>query len=166
MKKIFISTFILFTSTTFGQTTGRLPNKTLKDSVFVKGDIIKIPEIVYSTCCLACLDGVGLEMKDSLNIVGNFILKHPKYIFQIGSHTDQRGNKQKNVELAQRRASSVKDYLVKIFPIDSTTISAKGYGGNLPIVNTETIQKAKTKEEKEKLHQINRRTDLTVIGIK
>jgi hypothetical protein len=47
-KRILLSTFFLLSLIAFGQPRGRLPNKTLIDTVFATGDIIKIPEIVYN----------------------------------------------------------------------------------------------------------------------
>lgn len=166
MRRLFISLFLFAALTGAGQTKSFRPDKTLTDSVFSKGDIIKIPEIVYSTCCLGCLDYFVPGIQDSLNIIGGFIIKHPGYIFQITSHTDQRGNEQKNVELSRKRANAVKNYLMKSFSIDSTIIFSEGYGGRSPIINILKIKEAMTKEEKERLHQMNRRTELKVIDVK
>ncbi len=45
--KVVIAILIFLAGTAFSQTEGRYPNKTLKDSIFVKGDFIKIPELIF-----------------------------------------------------------------------------------------------------------------------
>jgi len=159
MKKIFISTFILFTLTTFGQTKGRLPNKTLKDSIFSKGDIIKIPELYYSLS-----NPFNDMVRDSLEPVAAFLKKYLTLKIEISCYTDSRGAANGNLQLSKFRAESVWDYLIKGKGIDSARLSYKGYGKSLLIISDNEILKAKTKEEKEKLHQINRRTELKVVS--
>lgn len=145
---------------------GQKANKTILDSAFKVGDIIKLPEVPFQSCCWGSPDGVTSSTKDTLNKIGNFILRYPSLIFQLESHTDQRGEPGKNSKLSQERANSIRKYLIHSFPIDSTKLIAKGWGDSDPIFTDKDIQKVKTKEEKEYLHAQNRRTQLRIVGQK
>lgn len=101
---------------------------------------------------------------------------------EINSHTDAKGNEFYNLDLSQRRAKSCVDYLVSK-GIDPARLIAKGCGetqpntlmgtdkkpildaeGN-PILLTEAyIETKKSKAEKDKLHQKNRRTSFRVLN--
>lgn len=140
-------------------------NKTINDSVFKVGDIIRIPTIMYALC-QACPDGMLLSSKDSLDKIGKFILKYPAISFQIESHTDSRGDALKNKQLSQNRASSIRDYIIHNFAVDSAKLTVKGFGKSSLLITDNEIMKAKTKQEKEEMHAQNRRTQLRVIAIK
>jgi peptidoglycan-associated lipoprotein len=96
------------------------------------------------------------------------------------SHTDSRGSDQDNIELSQKRAQSVVDYLIQK-GIDPIRVSAKGYGESQPkqvtkrmneqypflragAVLTETyINSLPNVEQQEIAHQFNRRTEFRVL---
>jgi OOP family OmpA-OmpF porin len=81
--------------------------------------------------------------------VADFMAKYPKASAVIEGHTDNVGKEAANVKLSQRRADSIKEYLVKKFKIDGSRIKAVGYGPNKPIASNAT------KEGRQK----NRRVD-------
>lgn len=58
----------------------------------------------------------------------DILLKYPKLSAEFGSHTDCRASVAYNENLAQRRADSAVNYLVKMWKIDPKRIVAKGYG--------------------------------------
>lgn len=134
-------------------------NKSLNDSTFKIGDIIRIPEIVY------VLDGNGHENDSTLKTIANFINSHKNIVFEIGSHSDSRGKPLKNSELTVNRAKSVRLALIERFAVNPDQITSKGYGMTKPLISDITIKKAKTNQEKEELHQKNRRTELKIISI-
>ncbi|MBK8807473.1 MAG: OmpA family protein [Bacteroidales bacterium] len=71
---------------------------------------------------------------------------------ELGGHTDNSGQKAKNITLSVNRAKSVYDYLVKS-GISPNRLKYKGYADEMPIVpNTTAENKAK-----------NRRTEFTVL---
>ena len=155
MRILLIIIFVSVTISSFSQ-----PNKSLSDSSFVKGDIIKVPELVF-------IDSRITKITiDSLNLIGSFLIKHPNFEVEIGCHTDSRGSAENNNIISELRAKSIRDYLISQFKIDSTTIKYKGYGESKPIVSEIEIQHAKTKEEKEKLFAINRRVELKILDFK
>lgn len=144
----------------YSERIGKLPNKTLKDSIFSKGDVIRIPEIVF------VLDGNGMENYDSLKVVANFIKNHPEFTFEIESHVDSRGYAEKNLELTEKRAKNTKDYLLKEFSVNPTQLTSKGYGETQPLIPDTELSKAKSAQEKEEMHRVNRRIVLTIITVK
>lgn len=88
------------------------------------------------------------------------ILKeNPKIVIELGSHTDCRGIDAYNIILSQRRAQSAVDYIVIKGGIESSRISAKGYG------ETQHVNKCKNNVLcTEAEHQQNRRTEFKVVS--
>jgi outer membrane protein OmpA-like peptidoglycan-associated protein len=63
----------------------------------------------------------------------------PDVAFEVGGHTDTRGHPAYNIDLSQRRAQSVVNYLVdKGFPREG--LSAVGYGADRPKVSNDTAE--------------------------
>ncbi|AEA43673.1 OmpA family protein [Fluviicola taffensis] len=81
------------------------------------------------------------------------IMKRKKEIkIQIDGHTDSDGDNQANQQLSQKRAESVRNYLISK-GIDATRVKAKGNGESKPIADNNTAQgKAQ-----------NRRTEITIL---
>ncbi len=77
---------------------------------------------------------------------------HPNMIVEIAGHTDNVGSDDYNLRLSQRRAESVRQYLLKK-GIKPHRIIAKGYGERQPLVSNDT------EEERGR----NRRTEVRVI---
>jgi len=71
----------------------------------------------------------------------------------ITGHTDQRGNEEYNLELSERRAKTVKDYLTNK-GIDPKRLKSEWLGKTRPVHDCET------KDCTEAMHQLNRRTEL------
>ena len=81
------------------------------------------------------------------------IMKRKKDLkIRIDGHTDSDGEEGANQILSQKRAESVKNYLISQ-GIDANRIAAKGYGESNPIADNATAQgKAK-----------NRRTEISIL---
>lgn len=80
-----------------------------------------------------------------------FLESNPTITILIQGHTDDEGNADNNLRLSQKRAESVKSYLIKL-GIDAKRLQAKGYGQTEPKVpNTSPENRAK-----------NRRTDFVI----
>ena len=94
------------------------------------------------------------ESKIGLDTIINILKENPDVNIQISAHTDERGAKDYNVELSQKRAQSVVNYLIA-GGINTTRLIAKGYGFSMPL-----IKNAKTEEQ----HQMNRRTTFKVLN--
>lgn len=154
MKKIFISTFLFLSIIALGQTKSLLPNRTLKDTVFNKGDIIKIPLLIYDLSY-----PIRPETVDSLKPVAEFLKEYQRLKVEIGCHTQYEPEN----HLTEFRAKLVCEVLVKTYGVNADKITYKGYGSTLPIITKKEISKAKTEEEKIKFYLINQRTELKVL---
>ncbi|MGE5356866.1 MAG: OmpA family protein [Deltaproteobacteria bacterium] len=91
------------------------------------------------------------ESESTLNILFNVLKNNSQFFVVIGSHTDCRGDEEYNIDLSQKRAQSVVDYLGNK-GISSVRIKAKGYGKNKLLENCDCD---KCTEDQ---HQLNRRT--------
>jgi OOP family OmpA-OmpF porin len=56
---------------------------------------------------------------------------------EVAGHTDSRGNDSYNLKLSQRRAESVRDYLISM-GIESSRLTARGYGESQPVATNST----------------------------
>jgi OOP family OmpA-OmpF porin len=70
--------------------------------------------------------------------VADFMKKYPTVKTTIEGYTDNVGSMKSNIELSQRRAESVKDYLVNKYGIDPSRLQAIGYGPTRPIADNKT----------------------------
>jgi len=68
------------------------------------------------------------QYHDEVAKVGDFMKKYPTTTAVIEGYSDEVGNDDYNMQLSQRRAESVVKSLVDNFGIDSSRLSAKGYG--------------------------------------
>jgi outer membrane protein OmpA-like peptidoglycan-associated protein len=73
----------------------------------------------------------------------------------IQGHTDQRGSEDYNIELSERRAKVVKDYLIQR-GVDSSRMESEWFGKTKPVHNCDEITCTPA------MHQLNRRTELKV----
>ena len=71
------------------------------------------------------------DQKDNLKSSADYLKKNPKMKVQLEGHTDERGTNEYNQGLGDRRASSVKKYLLDL-GVDSTRVSTVSYGEERP----------------------------------
>jgi len=82
------------------------------------------------------------------------------YKVEASSHTDSRASNKYNNSLSQRRAQATVDYITRVGGIASHRIHAKGYG------ETRLLNRCKDGVKcSEGEHQINRRTEFTIINM-
>lgn len=96
------------------------------------------------------------EAMPTLDLLVALMKENPQVKIQLSSHTDCRGDDAYNLELSQKRAQSVVDYLIHK-GISSQRLIPKGYG------ETMLIEKCICEKCTEKQHQINRRTTFKII---
>jgi peptidoglycan-associated lipoprotein len=94
-----------------------------------------------------------------------FLVGNPEITVELGSHSDARGKADYNRKLSQRRADSAVNYIIN-HGVESSRITARGYGEDSPIYSEKEIIQLPTKEEQELHHQKNRRTEFKITGIK
>jgi outer membrane protein OmpA-like peptidoglycan-associated protein len=63
-----------------------------------------------------------------LQKLGTLIQRNPKATFSVEGYTDSFGTYEYNLDLSQRRADSVKRYLVEVMRINPAQIETRGYG--------------------------------------
>ncbi len=78
------------------------------------------------------------EYHERLKEVADFMVKYPETKAVIEGHTDSTGAAAYNQKLSQRRAESVRDYLIKNFNISPDRLTAKGYGEEKPVASNDT----------------------------
>lgn len=73
-----------------------------------------------------------------LNNVASVLRDHPEIqLIRVEGHTDAQGGRDYNISLSQRRANSVKDYLIHQ-GVDGTRLQAKGFGPDRPADSNKT----------------------------
>lgn len=75
---------------------------------------------------------------DELKKLGDFLTEFPKATGVIEGHTDNVGDKAANMKLSQRRADSIRNYLVDKLGIAPDRIKAVGYGPTKPVASNKT----------------------------
>ncbi len=89
----------------------------------------------------------------SLQKLGRLIQQNPQSVFRVEGHTDSFGGDQYNMDLSQRRAETVKSWLVQNMSIDPDRVQTQGYGKTRLIVPAE-----RSVEEQ----QLNRRVEIVI----
>ncbi len=96
------------------------------------------------------------DARPTLDSLSNILKQNPKIEIELASHTDCRGNDAYNMDLSQKRAESVVQYLIDK-GIESARLKAKGYGASMPL---EFCECNRCTEEQ---HQRNRRTSFKIL---
>jgi peptidoglycan-associated lipoprotein len=140
--------------------------------------VIELPNIFYD---FAKWD-LRPESMVSLDNLVETLDDNPNVTIELMSHTDSRGTPADNLELSQKRAQSVVDYLISK-GIQPDRLKARGYGESQPKVVDEKVKsqydfleieevltegfinQLESAELQEKAHQVNRRTEFRVLSI-
>jgi outer membrane protein OmpA-like peptidoglycan-associated protein len=94
------------------------------------------------------------ESYTELNKLERMLSQNPNMRVEIAGHTDYIGTPAYNLNLSQRRAEAVKDYLTKK-GIDPRRIVAKGYGKTKPLASNDDEAEGR---------ELNRRVEFKVIS--
>lgn len=121
------------------------------------------------------------ESKEALDEMAQMLRDNPNVTIEMGSHTDRMGSDEYNVDLSNRRAKSVVDYLVGA-GISADRLTWRGYGESVPKKVTKRINReypqfeegitldekyieTLSPEDQEAADQINRRTEFQVTSV-
>jgi OOP family OmpA-OmpF porin len=85
-------------------------------------------------------DAVRPEYHSHIEKVADFLKAYPETNAILEGHTDSIGNDEYNIDLSNRRAMSVKKYLIDKFETDGARISTVGYGESKPIATNDTAE--------------------------
>ncbi|MDA8122773.1 MAG: OmpA family protein [Deltaproteobacteria bacterium] len=77
---------------------------------------------------------------DDIARVADYLKKYPETTVTIEGNTDSVGGKNYNQKLSERRADSVKKYLVEKLGADASKISTVGYGLTKPVADNKTAE--------------------------
>lgn len=106
-------------------------------------------------------DKIKSSSQDALDLLLSFMQKHEGIKIEISGHTDSRGNDGYNMDLSQRRAESVMEFLVEN-NVSTKSLVAKGYGETDPIAPNENKDGSDNPEGR----KLNRRTEIKILSTK
>jgi outer membrane protein OmpA-like peptidoglycan-associated protein len=89
-----------------------------------------------------------------LNSVGKVLTEYDKTVVEVAGHTDSTGSDSYNMQLSQRRANTVGEYLYTQGIMDQRIISV-GMGEHHPIADNSTPEG----------RQLNRRVEITLVPV-
>ncbi len=125
----------------------------------LSGDLASLNAYLQSQGLLADVyfdyDRAALRVPERDRITRNadFLKSQPRFLLTIEGHSDERGTNEYNLALGERRANSVKDYLVSL-GISSDRLRTISYGEERPVCT----------ESDESCWQQNRRAHHVVTG--
>ncbi len=118
------------------------------------GKAVALDEIFYDFG----LATIRPESYPVLDKLARNLIKFPYLLIEIGSHTDNVGSDEFNIDLSNRRSQSVVNYLVGQ-GVRRASITSRGYGENQPKVANENPDGSDNPLNR----QINRRTEFKVL---
>ncbi len=74
------------------------------------------------------------KMYGDLNKIVNFMYDNPDFKIKVLGHTDADGRPDFNLELSEKRAKNIRDYIVIFGGIQAERVSYEGYGSTKPLV--------------------------------
>lgn len=121
------------------------------------------------------------ESKAALDSLATLLRDNPTVSLEMSAHTDRVGTEEYNLDLSERRARSVVEYLIGV-GIEPERLTWKGYGESVPKTVTKRISReypqfeegtvlneeyvlTLSDEDREAADQINRRTEFQVTGL-
>lgn len=119
----------------------------------VIGKAIRLDNIYYDRNKADIRPDAALELQKLLKLLND----NPTFVIEISSHTSSRGSAVYNMDLSQRRATSVVNFLIQN-GISADRLKAKGYG-ETRLLNGCSDGIECTEAE----HQLNRRTEFAIL---
>lgn len=97
-------------------------------SITLEGVTFELNSATLTADARTVLDGVAADLR-----------KYPRLRIELQGHTDSLGADAYNLQLSQRRAESVRDYLVSA-GVSASQLEARGYGETTPIDTNATAE--------------------------
>ncbi len=98
-------------------------------------DVIELPGVNFETNSDRLLPGADGVLSDAAAT----LQKYPDLVVEVAGHTDSVGSADYNQGLSERRAYTVRDYLINA-GADENNLSARGYGEAEPVASNETAE--------------------------
>jgi outer membrane protein OmpA-like peptidoglycan-associated protein len=124
-------------------------NAVLQTQDTARGLIVNMADVLFDTGSST----LRTAAREKLAKISGIVLAHPGLSLQIEGHTDSVGGDQMNQQLSERRADSVRDFLIAQ-GVAGSSVTAKGFGKTQPIASNDTADG----------RQKNRRVELVVSG--
>jgi outer membrane protein OmpA-like peptidoglycan-associated protein len=124
-------------------------NQVLETKDTPRGLVVSMPDVLFATNRYNLKEAA----RESLARIAGIILAYPDLRLEIEGHTDSTGTEEYNQVLSEKRAGTVRDYLVDK-GVDINTVVAHGLGESDPVAANDTAAGRK----------LNRRVELIVSG--
>jgi outer membrane protein OmpA-like peptidoglycan-associated protein len=124
-------------------------NQVLQTKDSARGLIVSMPDVLFDFNKYT----LKPEARERLARISGIVLAYPDLHLQVEGHTDSIGSDEYNQELSEKRAATVRDYLVSS-GVSINNVVAEGFGKADPVADNGTAAGRK----------LNRRVDLVVSG--
>ncbi len=124
-------------------------NKILETRDSARGLIVSMSDVLFDTGKYSLKQGA----REKLAKVAGILIAYPTLNIEVGGYTDNVGGDAMNQQLSEKRAGTVRDYLVEQ-GVSANSVSAKGFGNELPVASNGDSSG----------RQANRRVELVVSG--
>ena len=124
-------------------------NLILETRESARGLIVNISDVLFDTGQYTLKPAA----REKLAKVSGIVLAHPGLRLEVEGHTDSVGSDELNQQLSEKRAATVRDYLVQQ-GIGINAVSARGFGKTMPVASNDTAAG----------RQQNRRVEMIVAG--
>lgn len=130
----------------------------LSDSLVSKGQYIALYDIYFE------FNKENLQETEQLQLdsLVTFLKKNTKVNIELGVHTDFRGSDDYNLNISQKRADFLKNYL-QTKGISSNRIVAIGFGETKPVIEYEDWKKIKDTHRCGYYGRSNRRVTIVIL---
>jgi outer membrane protein OmpA-like peptidoglycan-associated protein len=124
-------------------------NRVLETRESARGLIVNMSGVWFDTGKATLKPGA----REKLAKIAAILAAHRNLKMEVEGHTDNTGSDDLNQELSERRADSVRDFLVQE-GVSSSAITARGMGESQPVASNDTAAG----------RQLNRRVEMVVSG--
>ena len=114
-------------------------------------DVIALPGVNFAPNS----DRLFGAAEDLVRQAAETLKKYPELIIEVAGHTDSVGDADANFSLSERRAKTVRDYLVR-YGVESARLSVRGYGESEPMASNDS----------EAGRARNRRVELRILNLR
>jgi outer membrane protein OmpA-like peptidoglycan-associated protein len=160
------NTFTKLPGDSAGPTRNKVPGFSDLDSLLSqKGPLGSGTKLRMPDDQLFAYDSADLQPSSisQLQKLATLIKRNPKATFSVEGYTDSLGSPEYNLELSQRRADSVKQYLVDVMGINPAQIDTKGYGASKFLIAPRSVAVNSPEEQAEiERQRPNRRVVIVV----
>ena len=124
-------------------------NQVLETKDTDRGLVVSMPDVLFDSGSYTLKPAA----RERLARISGIVLAYPDLRLEIEGHTDSVGSDAYNQSLSEKRAASVRDYLVDN-NVSINNVIARGFGKTRPVADNSTA----------KGRQLNRRVEMIVSG--